>query len=176
MMTLVIGGSGSGKSAYAEELLADYREKYYLATMQICDEESGKKAERHRRLRQGKGFVTIEQPKDLLQASAHFSKENGKPQAALLECMSNLVANEMFAGDGIRESARVADKILRETAQFAERLDELVIVSNNVFEDGILYDETTMEYLRALGAVNTGLAEIADRVIEVVVGIPVQIK
>lgn len=42
MMTLIIGGSGSGKSAYAEDYMvsiSEDRKKYYIATMQIYDEE-----------------------------------------------------------------------------------------------------------------------------------------
>ncbi|MDE7428998.1 MAG: bifunctional adenosylcobinamide kinase/adenosylcobinamide-phosphate guanylyltransferase, partial [Lachnospiraceae bacterium] len=49
MMILVIGGSGSGKSSYAEEVAGSVSEedmkKYYLATMQIFDEEGRKKVE-----------------------------------------------------------------------------------------------------------------------------------
>ena len=49
MMVLIIGGSGSGKSAYAEEYIgriAGKGNKYYLATMQVFDEEGKKKAMR----------------------------------------------------------------------------------------------------------------------------------
>ena len=60
MITLVLGGSGSGKSAYAEHLLDGKTNKYYIATMQVYDAEGEKKVARHRRLRAGKGFVTIE--------------------------------------------------------------------------------------------------------------------
>ena len=67
MVTLVIGGSGSGKSAYAEDLLqAVMDEKYYLATMQVYDVEMQKKVDIHRRNRAGKGFQTIEKPVDKL--------------------------------------------------------------------------------------------------------------
>lgn len=41
-MTLILGGSGSGKSAYAEDYLlraAGDKNKYYIATMQIRDAE-----------------------------------------------------------------------------------------------------------------------------------------
>ena len=65
MITLVLGGSGSGKSAYAEHLLDGKTNKYYIATMQVYDAEGEKKVARHRRLRAGKGFVTIEQPRDI---------------------------------------------------------------------------------------------------------------
>ena len=64
MMILILGGSGSGKSAYAEDYLlrtAGDKKKYYIATMQIWDEEMQAKVARHHRLRQGKGFTTIEQ-------------------------------------------------------------------------------------------------------------------
>ena len=39
MITLVLGGSGSGKSAYAEHLLDGKTNKYYIATMQVYDAE-----------------------------------------------------------------------------------------------------------------------------------------
>lgn len=68
MMTLILGGSGSGKSAYAEDHLlraAGDKKKYYIATMQIRDAEMQAKVDRHHRLRQGKGFTTIEQPTEL---------------------------------------------------------------------------------------------------------------
>lgn len=57
-----------------------------------------------------------------------------------------------------------------------KELTHLVIVSNNVFEDGKIYDETTMSYIHAMGLINERIAEMADEVIEVVVGIPLTIK
>lgn len=71
MITLITGGSGSGKSAYAEKYICHvsnekrYKEKYYIATMQVFDDEGQRKIDRHRRLRAGKGFITIEQPRDI---------------------------------------------------------------------------------------------------------------
>ena len=68
MVYLIIGGSGSGKSAYAEQLMERFTgvtEKYYLATMQIFDEEGEKRKMKHKAARQGKGFLTIEQPRDI---------------------------------------------------------------------------------------------------------------
>ena len=46
MMTVIIGGSGSGKSAFAEQYIdeiARERRKYYVATMKVYDEEGQKK-------------------------------------------------------------------------------------------------------------------------------------
>ena len=62
-MILVIGGSGSGKSAYAEKVALECQKEkrhFYLATMHVFGEEGQKKVERHKRMRAGKGFVTID--------------------------------------------------------------------------------------------------------------------
>ena len=174
-MTLILGGSGSGKSAWAEDYLlreAEDRQKYYIATMQIWDAEMQAKVDRHHRLRQGKGFLTIEQPAGLAEAAAKM----GQPAAALLECMSNLVANEMFAGEETTDRQIVTERVLQGVEALRQQADVLVIVTNNVFEDGILYDPATMEYIEALGRINERLAAEADEVVEVAAGIPQWIK
>ena len=195
MVVLVTGGSGSGKSAFAEEYLmrlsTQTETKYYIATMQPFGEESLAKIRRHQRLRAGKGFTTIEQSRDLTKAAQRIAKlpnqfqeeavtinrpENSVPfirDTALLECMSNLVANEMFAKNKIRLRDEVTAQILDGIEALNRQLEHLLIVTNNVFEDGISYEETTAEYIEAMGQVNERLAAMADTVIEVVTGIPV---
>lgn len=193
MITLVTGGSGSGKSAYAESLLSSCEGiRYYIATMQIYDAEGEQKVERHRKLRAGKGFLTIESPINVGKIEfacvgeseqVQYRQEvdmnvqgNSEKKSALLECMSNLTANEMFTKDGMKSAEEVVGKIVSEMQLLSQKLDNLVIVTNNVFEDGVIYDAGTMEYLKALGRINTALAHLADRVVEVVVGIPVELK
>ena len=167
MITLVTGGSGSGKSAYAESLLYSCEGiRYYIATMQIYDAEGEKKVERHRKLRAGKGFLTIESPMNVGKIQFVCAGEPGQAQyrqeaerkgqcssekkSALLECMSNLTANEMFTKDGMKSEDEVVEKIVSEIQTLSQKLDNLVIVTNNVFEDGVIYDAGTMEYLRAV--------------------------
>ena len=176
MLTLIIGGSGSGKSAYAEhyiDMVSQGKKKYYLATMKVFDAEGNKKKERHQRLRAGKGFVTIEQPCSIEEA---LQKMESGEKTALLECMSNLTANEMFGNETGQDADRAADRIIKGITRLQENISDLVIVTNNVFEDGIIYDGSTMEYIRALGRINQQLAHLADEVIEVVVGIPLTVK
>ncbi len=195
MVVLVTGGSGSGKSAFAEEYLmrlsTQAETKYYIATMQPFGEESLAKISRHQRLRAGKGFTTIEQPRDLAKAvrkmdglsnqfhekAAQLSQQGApvpfRQNVALLECMSNLVANEMFAENEIRLRDEVTAQLLDGIEALSRQLEHLLIVTNNVFEDGISYEETTAEYIEAMGQVNERLAAMADTVIEVVAGIPV---
>ena len=184
MITLVLGGSGSGKSAYAEHLLDGKTNKYYIATMQVYDAEGEKKVARHRRLRAGKGFVTIEQPRDI--GEVDFSKRaqqameppdragqniTERPRCALLECMSNLVANEMFREGGFHPE--VAEKITEGVKNLLSQAKHVVIVTNEIFSDGILYEEESEQYKKELGQINQKLAELAEEVVEVVYGIPV---
>lgn len=190
MIHLVTGGSGSGKSAYAEKLVTEQYKgdsKYYIATMQVYDEEGKARIKRHRQMRSGKGFTTIEQPVCIEEALTKIVKwegkqcvaaqeeMEGKQCVALVECMSNLAANEIFQEEEIRPYAAV-ERILKGIKTLSKHLHGLVIVTNNVFEDGIEYDAGTQEYLKALGQINEGLASMADRVTEVVVGIPVPLK
>ena len=196
MMVLVVGGSGSGKSSYAEKVtvslaqesvkeitksentsLSDFKlniaKKYYLATMQVFDDEGRKKVDRHRNLRNGKGFFTIEQPTRI---SGALEKMEDGDRTVLLECISNLTANEMFSEKKAMTEIQVTENVIRDIKMLKEQTNHLVVVSNNVFEDGITYDETTTKYIRAMGKINQKLAALADRVVEVVAGIPVTLK
>lgn len=174
MISVVIGGSGSGKSEYAEELLKEHvGDKYYLATMQVYDEESREKVRRHQELRKGKGFITIERPVSVGTAIDEISDNN---PGILLECLSNLVANEMFKEDCIVPTQEVEHKVIEDIKELSRRAKHLVLVTNNVNEAGVSYDETTLEYIRAMSNINVVVSNMADRVTEVVVGIPLELK
>ncbi len=181
MLRIVTGGSGSGKSAFAEDLILSFGEKkrYYIATMRPWDEECRKRISRHREMRRGKGFETIEQYVDV------DMLDPGPGSAVLLECLSNLTANEYFREDRPAEGREgTEDSRQRETERrltdsllcLAGRTDELVIVTNEVFSDGCSYDRETERYLELLGRVNRCLAAAAGEVTEVVYGIPVVLK
>ena len=179
MLVLITGGSGSGKSAYAEDYITKISKdcrKYYIATMQVYDAEGQEKVCKHQKMREDKGFLTIEQPTDIQDAVNKMEKATTIENIALLECMSNLVANEMFKEGQIREWELVKENIIGGIEKLSKNVTDLVIVTNNVFEDGINYDETTTNYIRAMGCINQELAKMADKVIEVVVGIPIIVK
>lgn len=186
MIHLVFGGSGSGKSAFAEKAVMELNcgTKIYLATMKVYGQEGLEKVRRHQKLRSSKGFFTVEAPCsifknleaffDLNPDTAEQKKTSGC--VVLLECLSNLVANEMFRDDEIVSEKLVVERIENDLKNVIDMTDNLVVVSGNVFEDGIQYDESTGKYMRALSEVSDFIAEKADRVTEVVVGIPVPVK
>ena len=170
MLTIVTGGSGSGKSAFAEDKVLAFGEaqRVYIATMHPFDEESHKRIERHRKMRAGKGFETIECYTGL--------KDVKLPSGCvvLLECMSNLVANEMFEEQGAHEQA-VKD-IMSGIDELVRQAAHVVIVTNEIFSDAVVFDKEMASYLEYLGKINQAVALRADEVVEVVYGIPVYQK
>lgn len=169
MLVLVIGGAASGKSSYAEErVLGLPGPRFYIATMRPYGEEGLARIERHRGLRAGKGFETIERETDV--AGIDIPAD----ASALLEDIGNLVANEMFDEDGgVHDvAAKIADDVLA----LAARVSNLVVVTNEVGGGAEPHDDGTSAYIEAMGEVNALIAAAADEVHEVVVGIPIRLR
>ena len=174
MLELVTGGSGSGKSAYAESRICEWNRQdsnplFYIATMFPYGEETEKKIERHRILRKGKGFETLEWYTGLKQ---HLEDGSLKGADVLLECMSNLVANEMYMESGAGCHADQA--ILEGIQELNRQCANVVIVTNEVFSESVPDSPEMKEYKRILGKINREIATMADQVTEVIYGIAKQ--
>jgi len=169
MFYLLTGGSGCGKSAFAEQLLLTLpAPRYYIATMIPYGEEGAMRVQRHIKLREGKGFIAREKYTGM---DSLILPQRG---SALLECMCNLTANEMFEPEGAGEDAEEA--ILRGIDSLRAQLDSLIIVTNDVGSGGQDYGEGTLRYMRTLGRLNRLLARKADAVAELAAGIPLWLK
>mgnify|MGYP000174822543 FL=1 len=88
----------------------------------------------------------------------------------LLEDLSNLAANEWFDGG---DRAGVPERVLTGIRKLRDRSSTAVVVTNELFSDGVCYDPETAAYLACLAQLNRVIAAQADRVYEVVCGIPV---
>lgn len=171
MKIFIVGGSGNGKSAYAEKIASKIGGKMiYIATMPIYNEDDLKVVERHHKLRAGRGFETLERPKRL--EDIPDNKET-----VLIECMSTHVANMMF-GDGFEELKRNKEtewekEIWDEVEPVFCRAGSTIIVSAESAMDGFDYGPETNDYRMTLAHINNRLADTADIFIEVVAGIPV---
>ena len=165
---MVTGGAGSGKSEFAEGLITASAQSNlcYLATMRIWDEECRRRVERHRRMRAGKGFSTVECPLDLAAAA----KQVPHGAAVLLEDLTNLASNEWFGGVGAEQMERC---VLEGLERVCQRAALTVVVANELFSDGMDYDAKTARFLEAQGRLNRAVCRRADQVYEVVCGIPV---
>ncbi|MBE6050697.1 MAG: bifunctional adenosylcobinamide kinase/adenosylcobinamide-phosphate guanylyltransferase [Clostridium sp.] len=170
MITLVTGGSGSGKSEFAENIACSYKSEklIYIATMMAFDNESLKKIERHKEMRKHKNFHTIECPVNLKKVNVP------KDSTVLIDCLSNLVANEMYSDEG--SGVLTVKTVIEGVENIIRQSKNLVIVTNEVFSDGVEYSEETKRYLKYLGNINEYLGKISDEVIEVVYSIPIYHK
>ena len=185
MLYIVTGGSGSGKSEYAEQTAVQCRNGnggtlWYLATMRIWDDEGRKRVERHRRMRAAKGFETIERYTGLetLELEERFEESNS---AGLDDEQEN---------DSLKrwEFCRVAQKpvlllengaqerILQGIKHLQNQCHDLIIVTNEIFSDGVTYDLESERYIELLGRINRELGQMADSVTEVVYGIPLAVS
>ena len=169
MLALVYGGAASGKSEYAEHLAVGLAQGtlplFYLATLAPTDDECRQKINRHRGMRAGKPFLTLECPQSL--SRLHLPMRG----VVLLECLSTLTANELFSAQGVHPEAGI--EIRAGIKNLLRQSEHLVVVSNSLFEDGISYDSFTQNYLKILGGLHQYLARHAELVAEVVAGIPV---
>ena len=94
-LIMISGANGSGKSRYAERIVARTAgERYYIATMRPCSEENLQRIEKHREQRKDLQFTTLECP---YQVGAAAVERDG---VVLLEDVSNLLANAMFERGG----------------------------------------------------------------------------
>lgn len=168
-MILLTGGSGCGKSSYAESLcLRLPLPRYYVAAMEPYGDGSQAKIARHRQMRQGKGFETLERYRDV----GHLTQPSRG--TTLLECICNLTANEMFD-----ETGAITDpyhRVMEGVAALRRQSDHLIVITNDVGSDQEDYDPATREYIRVMGRINRELARQADCVCELVCGIPLVLK
>lgn len=180
MLYLVTGGSGSGKSEYAEKVICELCEnagggkKIYIATMIPYGEETRQKIERHRMMRAKKMFETEECYMDLSGFSDRCMKSMEEPTYVLLECMSNLIANELFESDGTGENTFLA--VTEGLQKLMDCCRDIVVVTNEVCSESGEDSAEMQRYKQILAAVNCWMAERAEKVVEVVYGTPLVLR
>lgn len=169
MITLVTGGSKCGKSSLAEKILDSVFTggKFYIATMIPYGDDALDAVNRHRIMRDGKGFSTVEKYTDIHEIS--LAENCG----ILLECIGNLCANEMFCNEKI---CFPTEKIISGVKKLSQHAEHIVIVTNEVGCDGFDYTAETQLYIKAMAEINSSIAQFADNVIECVYGIPIILK
>jgi len=167
MIIVVKGTPDSGKSALAERLaceLAGNMKKCYIATMIPYGEAGVERVKKHQKMREGKGFETIEKPDSLSNIDeAVFGDEC----TCLLECVSNLVGNEMYLeANKFLSDNEIKELIIEEIKSIGSKSTNLVIVTNEFPKDMDGYDDSTRRYVYITDLVNESLKENADRVYE----------
>ncbi len=164
---LVLGGARSGKSAFAERLMAQSGlAKIYLATSQIFDGEMEERVDLHR-ARRGEDWHLVEEPVDLGGALAQHACEDG---AILVDCLTLWVTNLMMAEANI---ATLGDDL---AARLQALPGTVVLVSNEVGQGIVPDNKMAREFRDYAGLLHQKIAAIADEVYFVTAGLPQKLK
>jgi len=166
MKIFISGGCKNGKSFYAQHLAKQQQNGhnlYYVATMAAMDNEDNDRIIRHQADRDGWGFTTIEQWRDI-ENILDICDHDG---SFLLDSLTALLANEMFLPDGsITENAY--EKIADGLTQVLNTVHHIVIVSDYITSDAFIYDPLTEMYRKSLASLDRLAAQLCDVVLEVV--------
>jgi len=168
-LTLVLGGARSGKSRYAESLIAALPPPWnppwaYVATAEAGDEEMAARIKSHRE-RRGANWRTIEAPRAL---KAALAARAGEP--VLVDCLTLWLSNLMLAESDIEAEIEQLEETLMAAAA------PVVLVANEV-GSGIVPSFPLGRRFRDLqGILNQRIAARAERVVLMVAGLPLALK
>lgn len=166
-VTLVLGGARSGKSRFAESLVAEGRGRsIYVATAEPVDDEMVRRIEAHR-VRRGPAWRTVEAPVELARA---IGRESTPRTCLLVDCLTVWLGNLMHHERDIDAAGTAL------LASLAAAPGPVVLVANEVGL-GIVPDNAMARAFRDhAGRLNQAVARVAGTVYFVAAGIPVTLK
>ena len=163
---LVLGGQRSGKSRYAEDIVAGSgRTAIYLATATAGDEEMAERIARHRARRSG--WRTIEEPLAIAETIVGAGRDD---TVILVDCLTLWLSNLIGAN---REPDNETARLL---AALGAARGSVVFVSNEVGSGVIPDNPLARRYTDALGTLNQRVAAVVSRVVLLTAGIPMLLK
>jgi len=163
----VLGGARSGKSAFAERLVAESGlERHYVATGRAWDEEMASRIAHHRDSR-GEGWTTHEVPLDLVGALRQIDIAGN---VILVDCLTLWLTNLMMEErDLVREFADLAAQVEQSTAK-------LILVSNEVGLGIVPENRMARDFRDHAGRLHQSIAASAREVYFVAAGLPLKMK
>jgi adenosylcobinamide kinase/adenosylcobinamide-phosphate guanylyltransferase len=169
-ITLVLGGAQSGKSYYAQQLASHFERVTFIATARPTDAEMRKKIARHRRARPV-SWKTIEAPVDLDKA---IRSQSLNADVLLIDCLTVYVDN--VAGTEKKRKSHVKGSVEEICDAIRACRASVIVVSNEVGSGIVPEYRSGRIYRDFLGQMNQKIAQIADRVVLMIAGLPVTIK
>jgi adenosylcobinamide kinase/adenosylcobinamide-phosphate guanylyltransferase len=173
-LILILGGAGSGKSAFAQRLAQQKAEKVlFVATAEAKDSEMTMRIRRHRRRRPGQ-WHTVEEPLEL----ARVIGEAASHQVIIVDCLTLWVSNLLQANEA-QEPAEQEAAVLAAARRLVDTCEKgettLIMVSNEVGMGLVPPYPLGRLYRDVLGRVNQLLAARASRVYLMVAGLAVEL-
>lgn len=179
-ITLVTGGSRSGKSSYAESLLKDFDDVLYIATAIVTDNEMKNRIDRHRESRNQK-WTTYEGYKNLDKQIEKWDHKH-----VMLDCVTIMTTNLIFdeERDYDKISQEEIDKIVENIKlefkkliyKCKEKNINLVMVTNEVGWGVVPEYKLSRIFRDIAGWVNQYIASISDEVYLTACGLPMKLK
>jgi adenosylcobinamide kinase/adenosylcobinamide-phosphate guanylyltransferase len=180
---LVTGGARSGKSCFAEQLIAGLgQEIAYIATARAFDAEMEDRIAKHR-VQRPASWQTHETPTNPSQVVA---AEGNRVDGLLLDCLTVMITNRILSHaidwdrPPIAQLGEIETDILGEINTLlkaaANSRADLVAVTNEVGYGIVPISPLSRFFRDCAGRVNQRMAAAADDVYLVVSGIPMQIK
>ncbi|GJQ60410.1 MAG: bifunctional adenosylcobinamide kinase/adenosylcobinamide-phosphate guanylyltransferase [Candidatus Scalindua sp. AMX11] len=178
-LTFIIGGTRSGKSAFALQLAHKQQNVCYIATAspaqsaEFNDDEMLQRIKKHQADRPAH-WRTVEAPLDLDKA---ISQLNGDFDVVLVDCITIYVTNMLLKDSKKEEPEKdILEAINRLCIVCKEIASHVIIVTNEVGY-GIVPDSRLARRFRDIaGHVNQLIAKEADTVFLVTAGIETKIK
>lgn len=176
---LILGGTKSGKTTYAQELAKKIQEIQkieikYIATSKILDIEMEERVKHHISTRPSH-WETIEESYDIKK----IINDNKNPSIYILDCLTMLLTNhfmknEEYNKDEIIETIR--DDI-KEIYHFCNSMKSNIIIISNQVEVGLISTyKLGRDFQDASGLIHQFIASLAEEVIIMNAGIPLKIK
>jgi adenosylcobinamide kinase/adenosylcobinamide-phosphate guanylyltransferase len=166
MKVLVTGGARSGKSRFALELAQSLSPaRYYIATAQALDAEMDARIAAHRRER-GPGWTTVEEPLEIARCLA-------QPGPVVVDCLTLWLTNLLMRE---RSDAEIVAAIEQLVEAFDSAKNPVIAITNEVGM-GIVPDNALARRFRDLAGISSQrLARVADRVVLMCAGFPLEVK
>lgn len=199
-LVLVLGGTKSGKSAFAESLVRGgrygdgrkYKEVAYIATAEIKDSEMLERILEHRE-RRPKEWQTIEAPLELKEAIIGLKDKD--IDAIIIDCITLYITNLLlynrsdYLGEktpdcpsanggwrGFKKGKDIVKDIERLCAVCKDIDADVIMVSNEVGLSIVPENRLARIFSDIAGLTNQIIANTADEVYFVTAGIPNRIK
>lgn len=164
-LSLVLGGARSGKSRYAEALVADLPPPWiYVATGRAGDEEMRRRIAAHR-ARRNRSWRTVEAPVALGEV---LDAAGAAP--VLVDCLTLWLTNLLLGEHEIEAAVRALEEALD------RRAGPTVLVGNEVGLGIVPENALARRFRDEAGLLHQRLAARADHVVLVAAGLPLVLK